>query len=36
MTKDWTPWNCVLLTTDEMTAHNEVKDIKEVFIPFLL
>jgi len=32
VTKDWTPWNCVLLTTDEMRAHNEVTDIKEVFI----
>jgi len=32
VTKNWTPWNCVLLTIDEMRAHNEVKDIKEVFI----
>jgi hypothetical protein len=32
VTKDWTPWNCVLLTVDEMRAHSEVKDIEEVFI----
>jgi hypothetical protein len=30
--KNWTPWNSVLLTVDEMRAHNEMKDIKEVFI----
>ena len=31
-TKDLTLWNCVLITIDEMRAHNEVKDIKKVFI----
>lgn len=30
VTKDWTPWNCVLLTTDEMGAHVNIKNIKEV------
>ncbi|XP_021923748.1 IQ and ubiquitin-like domain-containing protein isoform X4 [Zootermopsis nevadensis] len=30
VTKDWTPWNCVILTNDEMRAHVNVKNIKEV------
>jgi hypothetical protein len=30
VTKEWTPWNCVLLTSDEMRTHSEVKNIEEV------
>jgi len=36
VTKDWTTWNCVPLTIDEMRAHNEVTDIKGVFIVSLV
>ncbi|XP_033610345.1 IQ and ubiquitin-like domain-containing protein, partial [Cryptotermes secundus] len=35
VTKDWTPWNCILLTSDEMRAHTEVKNIEEVSTQYL-
>ncbi|XP_057693499.1 IQ and ubiquitin-like domain-containing protein [Corythoichthys intestinalis] len=29
--KDWSPWNCVLLCTDETDAHLQVEDIYKVY-----
>ncbi|XP_077600274.1 IQ motif and ubiquitin-like domain-containing protein [Stigmatopora nigra] len=29
--KDWSPWNCVLLCTDEIDAHLQVQNVHEVY-----
>ncbi|XP_077452531.1 IQ motif and ubiquitin-like domain-containing protein [Stigmatopora argus] len=29
--KDWSPWNCVLVCTDEIDAHLQVQNIHEVY-----
>lgn len=28
--REWSPWNCILLTTEESTAHLEIKDVHKV------
>ncbi|KAM9376262.1 IQ motif and ubiquitin-like domain-containing protein [Pholidichthys leucotaenia] len=29
--RDWSPWNCVLLSREEMSAHEDVEDIHKVY-----
>ncbi|XP_075994006.1 IQ motif and ubiquitin-like domain-containing protein [Genypterus blacodes] len=29
--QDWSPWNCVLLSKEEASAHLEVEDVKQVY-----
>ena len=32
--EEWSPWNCILLTKEEATAHNKLEDLEEVgYIP---
>lgn len=31
--RDWSPWNCILLSKEEATAHLEVEDVHEVSPP---
>lgn len=28
--RDWSPWNCILLPTEETSSHLEVKDLHKV------
>lgn len=28
--KDWSPWNCILLSNEETSAHLEVQDVHKV------
>lgn len=28
--RDWSPWNCLLLSKEETLAHSEVKDVTKV------
>lgn len=34
--RDWSPWNCVLLTMDETKHHNEIKKLEDVYDPEFL
>ncbi|XP_013863406.1 IQ and ubiquitin-like domain-containing protein [Austrofundulus limnaeus] len=29
--KDWSPWNCILLSKEETSAHSEVEDVHQVY-----
>nr|XP_057942926.1 IQ and ubiquitin-like domain-containing protein isoform X2 [Doryrhamphus excisus] len=29
--KDWSPWNCILLSKEEMSAHLQVEDVHKVY-----
>ena len=29
---EWSPWNCVLLTKEEATAHDKLEDVDEVCV----
>ena len=29
-TEEWSPWNCILLTKDESTAHEKLDNLSEV------
>uniref|UniRef100_A0A3P8UIV3 IQ motif and ubiquitin domain containing n=1 Tax=Cynoglossus semilaevis TaxID=244447 RepID=A0A3P8UIV3_CYNSE len=29
--REWSPWNCILLTTEESTAHLEIKDVHKAY-----
>ncbi|XP_034035641.1 IQ and ubiquitin-like domain-containing protein [Thalassophryne amazonica] len=29
--KDWSPWNCILLTKEETSAHLQVEDVQKVY-----
>ncbi|KAB0804735.1 hypothetical protein PPYR_01705 [Photinus pyralis] len=29
--QEWAPWNCVLLTTEEMKVHYEIKNLEDVY-----
>ncbi|KAM9854644.1 IQ motif and ubiquitin-like domain-containing protein [Aulostomus maculatus] len=29
--KDWSPWNCILLSKEELSAHLEVEDVNQVY-----
>lgn len=31
--RDWSPWNCILLSKEEATAHLEVEDVHKVSPP---
>lgn len=31
LTKEWSPWNCILLTDDEARAHARIIDLRSIY-----